>query len=204
MQVIKNTKPCLIFTTFWDVQSLIERFEQTHRLFLEKGDNIYSFDANMIEMSKNSIALRQPEGMGFDELPLFFPTYEMLRNYKQDKNWEVYSAKYFNLIKARKVQIKKWLDSIINPQPHTNRIYTNRIYFLACWENTATGANCHRKLLYDILGSSKYVNDGFLLIYRHGNELMRERCLKNKKNMAEYSSDNDLEGIGTVLGGTVF
>lgn len=141
----EQTDKILIFTTFWDADYFLK-------------NNEYSL------CKVYSIALQHPNlpfiSKKFNPLPtldFFCPTWEMLSKYKTDKNWDDYTKKYRALLMQRKKEIKEWFNSLKNGS-----------YMLCCWENTSRGANCHRKLLYDVFVHSKSTKDKAVYIYRHG------------------------------------
>lgn len=143
--------------------------------------NIYTDWPNY---SVYSIALSHPEltdlknPSSMTRLDVFCPTYDMLKRYKENGDWEAYTKDYWNLLKARKNRMAEWAESLVR----------DRIYFLCCWENTSGKAHCHREILYQAMKGSKIINEKSLVIYRKGNEI--------KKRKREQSL-NDAMGLAT-------
>jgi len=148
------SKPTLVFTNFWQVN-----------YFLQK-------EVITIPFTVYSIALKKPSG---DKLPyvdeniprldFFCPTWEILQKYKQDNDWQSYTDAFMSLMRTRKPAVTGWLENLA----------LSHDYYLCCWENTAEGAHCHRKLLYDALQKSRKYSEELNLIYLHGNEKTYEK-----------------------------
>ena len=190
----EETKPIIVFTNFWDANSLIK-----NRFFLvEHEDKILKINLNKKNENQSnfmvySIALSHPplDNLAYldtnphhnmKRLDFFCPTYDLLYKYKKDKDWSYYVDAYKNILKKRKDRVLTWVDSLAN----------NTIYILCCWENTSLKSKCHRELIYDAFKSSKYTKDKLLTFYRHGNES------KNKKTSSsgnEIYSDNPFDNI---------
>jgi len=163
------SKSVVVLTSFWDASTVID-----HGYFLHKpvkDNNIYRININKEDcnFSVNSIALRPPTKTPkylekMSRLDFFCPTYDMLKRYKNDNNWDSYKKDYYNLIKKRKDQIKEWINSLKK----------DHIYFLCCWENTSTGANCHRELIYKAFRNSTTASEKILPIYRHGEKIKKQ------------------------------
>jgi len=187
-------KPILIFTTFWDAAMLARNRHLLFRLSQEdktiyKLNLIMDEDNNPDNFTINSIALSHPKfkdtltilnDFSVPRLDFFCPTYDMLQRYKDDKDWDTYKKDYFNLIKGRGKDIKKWIASL---RP-------DHIYILCCWENTVKNANCHRRIVFDALGNSKLTKDSILSIYRHGDKLK-----KWENNLNNLTLNRDASGV---------
>lgn len=155
-----NIKPIVVFTNFFDAKYVIEG---GILLFKDNDNNIEKFIIGG-NVTMLSIALSKPTNLGCERLDFFCPTYEMLKRYKDDKNWDNYKKDYNNLLKKRRNEMRRWLMGLKN----------KHLYFLCCWENTINGANCHRQLIYDAMCKSKTALDKVIPIYRHGEKLLNE------------------------------
>lgn len=165
-----NGKSIVIFTNFWDADTVINyRFLLFHDL---KNQKFYKINllgdkkGKDINYSAHSIALSHPDFKNksnlknINRIDCFCPTYDMLKRYKENHDWDSYRKDFIGLIKKRKEAMKEWAASLI----------PNRIYFLCCWENTSSGAHCHREILYKAFLDSKVMSKNILPVYRHGNE----------------------------------
>ena len=157
--------PTIIFTTFWQANKIIEdkgcSLSRDGKIFyLKLVKNCYF--VNSISLSCPDINklkwIFEFQKKSLFKLGFLCPQYEMLAEYKKNKDWNLFEKKYINLINKRKEEITNWLFSLKN----------DSVYFLCCWENTSGKANCHRKTLYDIFNKSKKMNDKFNLFYMHG------------------------------------
>ena len=153
-----NTKPIVVFTNFFDAKYVIESGILLFKDNEDNDNNIKKFIMEKGNVTMLSIALSKPTNLGCERLDFFCPTYEMLKRYKNDKNWDNYKKDYNNLLKKRRNEIGRWLMGLKN----------KHLYFLCCWENTINGANCHRQLIYDAMCKSKTALDKVIPIYRHG------------------------------------
>jgi len=172
---MKNDKPIIVFTTFWDAEFMISNkfcvYYDNQKLgvlylnYKEIDDNIVAENYTVC-----SIALMHPD-LNFlpnikeqfnpiRRLDFFCPTFNMLKTYKDDKDWETYTKNFKDLIRNRKDDILSWIDSLKG----------NHIYILCCWENTVNGSNCHRKLIYDAFTKSKSIKDKAIYVYKHGSK----------------------------------
>jgi hypothetical protein len=138
-----------VFTNFWQAN-----------YFLQK-------EITTIPFMIYSIALKNPSNdkipyiyENIPRLDFFCPTWEILQKYKQDNDWQSYTDAFMILMRERRSGVVAWL----------NNLEQGYSYYLCCWENTAEGANCHRKLLYDALKKNNKYSDAINLIYLHGNE----------------------------------
>ena len=168
-------KSIVLLTNFWDANILID---YGFMLFRPKGQKqVYKLNLikNKIKEKRSysvySIALRHPSlkdlpNLGKKEMDCidhFCPTYDILRRYKNDKNWESYKNDYYKLLKERRGELKRWFNSL-EPQ---------HVYILCCWENTVSGAHCHREILFDIFNRSKSAKEKIFSIYRYGNKIYK-------------------------------
>jgi len=167
----KAKKALVLLTTFWDAEALIENkyFDFKVKNGLYRGNLFVDGEMNP-SYRVLSIALSHPplnkfsHIKKFDRLDFWCPTYDMLKDYHNDRDWAKYQLKYENLMKKRKGTVKAWIDSLL----------ANKIYILCCWENTAKEAKCHRQLMYEALLSSNYAKQKLLPVYRDGNKLEKE------------------------------
>lgn len=142
----EELKPTIIFTTFWDAAALSERLNPKTKSIL-------------------SIALSNPPSWNaVQRLDFFCPSWEILKKYKEDEDWEDYTEKFRKLMKSNAKEVREWLGSLV----------AGNVYILCCWENTSKGANCHRRILYEALRKSKFAKD-FKFAYRHGNESAKKK-----------------------------
>ncbi len=165
-------KPVLLFTTFWKANYLINK-----GYFFEKKDKETYYKISLISLKDEeinfkifSIALGIPDikklpnlylSNGIKRLEMFCPTYDLLMDYKENRNWDNYKIRFKQILKKNVKEIKKWLDNIIEKKE-------NFVYILCCWEETSLNKEfCHRKLIFDSLKNSFY-KDKFILIYDHG------------------------------------
>jgi len=152
-------KAILVFTNFWDADFLIGN---KHLLFQHLGHHVYRLDLNNFETK--TIALSSPPLNKFknftsmERIDCLCPTYDILSDYKRDKNWDIYTERYMGILKARREKLKEWINSL----------ETDKIYLLCCWENTSGKAHCHRKLVYDAIELSKNARSKVFPIYRNG------------------------------------
>jgi len=84
--------------------------------------------------------------------------------------------------KKRKESINKWADSL---EP-------NCVYFLCSWENTVSGAHCHREIIYKAFSSSKKMSEKIIPVYRHG-----EKNYKDEIGRSDYR--NEVMAIPDVI-----
>jgi len=157
---MKSKKALVVLTSFWDAEILIR-----NKYFVFKHeDNGYRGLIDKDTYSLFSIALSNPPFTKFkhikdmERLWFWCPTYNMLRDYQEDKDWDKYTVRYKELIRSRKEDIKEWIDSLV----------PNHIYILCCWENTSKNSHCHRQLIYDALLSSKTAKEKIFPVYRDG------------------------------------
>lgn len=115
--------PTIIFSNYWIAKKLIEE---------KKAGNIYS------------ISLSNPKGFeNLEKIKCFCPTWEILKQYKEDKDWDKCTVNFIELVKQNRKEIKQWISNLKNED-----------YYLCCWENTKSGAKCHRKILFELLSKS--------------------------------------------------
>jgi len=174
-------RPILLFTNFWDAEDLIHCENFVFKNPHGSDDDIAILTFNRTPSHSNysvlSIALSMPkcfkepfrdspDPLGkIKRLDFLCPTYDILSDYKTDKDWEKYRSRFFVLLKKRKPEIKGWLESL----------FPGHIYMLCCWEDTSTGAHCHRDILYNAFKKSSWSRDRLFLFSRHGVKPRRER-----------------------------
>ena len=158
-----SSKAIVILTNFWNANAQIN--------YGLSNVNFLSDDYEKVtDYSVWSIALRDPSLdklkhlSEMKRLDFFCPTYELLRRYKDEGDWEAYIRDYRNILISRKEKLKSWLVTV---KP-------NHIYFLCCWENTAGKSHCHRELLYEAFLSSKNAREKIVPIYMHGDKVRKE------------------------------
>lgn len=202
---MKNSKPIVVFTTFWDAEFMLDN----KCCVSLKEDKLHIIRLNLINETPinytvSSIALMHPD---LTQLPLiksqfdpfirldcFCPTYKILKQYKESKDWDRYTKEFHGLIRHRKEDIKSWVEGLKE----------DHIYFLCCWENTKKNANCHRRLLYDAFIKSNSLKDKATYLYRHGSKgYVRKASLYNE--MEGYVSNdsiyqNDISSLAEILG----
>lgn len=148
-------KPILLFTTFWKAKSIIDNgcyiFEKD-----EKTVNIRIDDQRKLQ--KYSIALSQPKNCHLERVDCLCPTYDILMDYKNNKDWDSYTKLYTELIKNRRNKIVNFVESIDK----------DSICFMCCWENTSKGAHCHREIVYNMFNNSENMKKRVYLVYDHG------------------------------------
>lgn len=166
---MKNDKAIVILDNFWDANFVIDC-----GFMILPCDKEKCYKVNFDKKNKNyfiySIALRHPEIdkklshlRDITTLDFFCPTYDMLKRYKNDGNWEEYTKDYYNLMRNRKKEVVDWVESL---KP-------NHIYLLCCWENTSLKAKCHRQLLFHAFNHSKLFNEKTISFYCHGERKIR-------------------------------
>jgi len=158
----QKSKPLVILTNFWDAESLLKKHFVTDSTNAAKTPNLIKLDNVLVY----SIALSHPS---FEKLPtvekcfqdritFLCPTYDMLKDYKEDKDWDKYVKRYKALLVQRKETIKTWIRELTNGQ----------IYMLCCWEDTSGKAHCHRDILYRSFINSAFVTEHLKVFYRTG------------------------------------
>ena len=165
-------KPIVVFTNFWDANIIINN---GFFLFTE-DEKVYNF--NFISNEKPnfsvfSIALSNPplnklkHLQKINKLDFFCPTYNILKRYKDDKDWSKYTKDFLLLMSKRKSDLVTWIKSLVE----------DHMYILCCWENTAHGANCHRKIIYDKICESK-ASKNIIPIYRNGDKIYKKKFIE--------------------------
>lgn len=191
-------KSVVIFTNFWDANSVIDfRYLLLHDKKNEKLYRIHLLKKNVPEnFSVHSIALSHPDlskqsnMKDMDRIDFLCPTYDMLKRYKKDHNWDAYQKDFIKLIKKRKDDIKEWAESL---KP-------DWVYFLCCWENTSHGAHCHREILYKAFTESKIMSNKIISIYRHGDKNYKKEI--NGRNYAEAMMSTRIWNLPPMPSGT--
>jgi len=156
---IEDNRPTVIFTTFWDAQKILEKGVVVHKEVFEETNITTYIELDNSEVC--SIALSYPKDVKFDEmfkLKFFCPTWDLLKKYKEDADWDYYVKKFMDLLSDRKTQVKNW---VVDLDP-------TKVYILCCWENTSNGAHCHRQLIYEAFKKSEWAKGKMNLVYRHG------------------------------------
>jgi len=184
-------KAVVIFTSFWDANSILDA---SYALF--KNENVFykiNFVSDPCNYDIQSIALSHPKledrGLehlstcGMQRIDVFCPTYDMLKRYKNDKDWDKYKVDYYNLMKQRRDRVKAWLESL----------QRDHIYVLCCWENTSKGANCHRRILFDMFNHFDSIKEKVFAIYRHG-----ERKIRREVSQEGRTIFNETFGTATA------
>lgn len=136
--------PTLVFTTFWRANNL--------RQSNPNNDSELVYSIALSAPSEDKI----PFLKHMKKLDFFCPTWKILKRYKQDSNWELYTQSFMELMRTRKPTICQWINNL---QPNTTCL-------LCCWENTSNGAHCHRQLIYEAFKKSKTYNKRLTLIYQ--------------------------------------
>jgi tRNA A37 threonylcarbamoyladenosine biosynthesis protein TsaE len=177
-----SDKSLILFTNFWDANAIVGDgfflFSEEDKIYRA---NLDSFSVHSISLSSPDITgLRNIQKIGMPRIDAFCPTYDMLKRYKNDNNWNAYKKDFYNLMKQRKSRLVEWLSSL----------KSNHIYILCCWENTSGGANCHRTILYTMIKDSKIAQNKVMSLYRHGNESGK----KKEDKMLIAGPWGDLEG----------
>ena len=166
-EMINNDKnlPIVIFTNFFDACYLIKNKstnitikDKVYNLHLLENPEVYSISIS--HPPKDKLKIIYDHYSDLQRLDFFCPTYKLLCQYKENKDWQAYEKEFIKIISSNKNQIIEWIDSLEN----------DKIYLLMCWENTSGGSNCHRQILYDKISNSKKLKDKAIWIYRHGNE----------------------------------
>jgi hypothetical protein len=167
-------KPIVVFTNFWDANILAQDKYLTFCCLKTGEKNKYCF-VGLKDYSIYSIALGIPDSSKIPFLKDIFridhfcPTYDILMAYKEDKDWDKYKIKYRKLLVNRKEDIDDWI----------NNLSDNKVYILCCWEVTSEKCNCHRKILFDALRSTKIWKDKAIWVYRHGGGKYSRTCPKS-------------------------
>ena len=157
--------PIVIFTNFFDAcyfiknkSTILTIDDKSYHLHLLENPEIFSIAIS--SPPKDKLKIIYDNYSDIPRLDFFCPTYKLLCQYKEDKDWIEYEREFIKIISLNKNNIMEWVDSL----------ESNKIYILMCWENTAGGSNCHRKILYDKISISKKLKSKAIWIYRHGNE----------------------------------
>jgi hypothetical protein len=159
---MQSKKAILVFTSFWDADYIIGN----ESVLFRHHSLVYQLNLDKVSpnFESQSIALSSPPLNKFknlksmDRIDVLCPTYNILGDYKADKDWDLYTKRYMELLNKRKAKTKEWIDSL---EP-------NKIYLLCCWENTSGDSHCHRKLIYDAIMSSERAMAKVFPIYRDG------------------------------------
>lgn len=193
-------KPYVIFTNFWDANVMVQDGYMTYCSINEQTSEKKFYMVWLRNYQVYSIALGIPESSKIPFLKNIFrlnhfcPTYNLLMSYKKDGDWGKYREAYRKLLISRKEDINDWLSTLEE----------DKIYILCCWEDTSKRCNCHRKILFDALRSTRIWKDKAIWIYRHGNgKYFRMYPSKtiNAKSQNKHSINMACDDInGVVLG----
>jgi hypothetical protein len=159
---LQENKALIILTNFWDAEFLLDK-----RILVESSKVIKLDDPQVysIALSHPSFAKLPNIELYFrDRLNFFCPTYDMLKDYKENKSWEEYVKRYRELLIGRKVLVKNWIKDL--PK--------NKVYLLCCWEDTSGKAHCHREILYKAFINSEFIMKNINPIYRTGKKTYNE------------------------------
>jgi len=189
-------KSIVILTNFWDANFIIDC---GYAIFPCDKDKCYkiNFNNKKPNYSVRSIALRNPiidknlrHLDSISTLDFFCPTYDMLKRYKNDGNWEKYTDDYKSLMRKRKQEVRGWMNSLI----------PDHIYLLCCWENTSLKAKCHRQLLFDAFKKSKLAQEKMILFYCHGEKKKRDNKKITPTSDFVYSGEfiHETTGVSTI------
>lgn len=172
-----SDKSIIILTNFWDADTLIDfrylLLHDTKSEILCKINFLKGKNGVPENFSVHSIALSHPEFKKYynlkeiNRLDFFCPTYDMLKRYKDNHDWEAYSKDFVSLIQKRKSTIKEWMKSL---KP-------NWVYFLCCWEDTSGGAHCHREIIHKAFKDSKVASQKIISIFRDGKKIYKKPCV---------------------------
>ena len=150
MEFKTSKKPTIIFTTFWNGRSIFNNGGFYHE------NNFVKFESDDVEIK--SISLVNPDGFSLTNLKFLTPTWDMVKSYKMERDWDKFSLDYKKVLIKNKNEVASWVSSLED----------SKVYILCCWENTKKGANCHRKILFNALRASKRTKDLASFIYRDG------------------------------------
>ena len=164
-QTNENIKlPIVVFTNFFDACSLIKSksLKITHDkpYHLQLVENPEIFTVAITTPPKEKLKDIYANYQFIPRLDFFCPTYKLLCEYKENKDWIQYEKIFISIISKNKASIIEWVGSLKN----------DKVYLLMCWENTSGGAKCHRQILYDKISNSKTLKNKAIWVYRHGNE----------------------------------
>jgi len=181
------SKPTIVFTTFWDALEVSQNGGMLHE---DKAIRFLSNECVILSVALAKPKLPKLRNVG--TLDFFCPTWEILKEYKKNRDWNTYTNKYRKILVQNKDEIAQWVDTL-----------ESRVYFLCCWENTVSGANCHRHLLYEALSKSKRTKDSANYIFRHGDKdlLHKEKQLFSLlESIGEDEAEDilDLESTSNV------
>ena len=196
------SKPVVVFSSFWHVEKILESGYYLHRL---DDNNVIKLVVELpMNYSVYSIALSNPKLDDkltniaalnilnkFHRLDFFCPTYNILKDYQTDKDWEIYRKRFIGILKERTDKIKAWVSSL---KP-------DHVYFLCCWENTSKKAKCHRQIVYDVFRNSKSIKDSVISLYCDGGKI--GEGLRNEnytEDGAIYQVSDELATLNNSLG----
>ena len=192
-----SDKSVVIFSSFWDADSIIDsgfllchnkKDQKTYRINIVKPAVNYSIHS--IALSHPDLS-KKPNMIGMNRIDCFCPTYDLLKRYKSNMDWDLYQKDFTNLIRKRKSVIKEWADSL----------KSNHVYFLCCWENTSHGAHCHREILYKAFSESKVMSQKIISIYKHGDKIIKKE--PSQRPIFSYSSNSNINSYSEQPDGTI-
>ena len=85
-----SEKPIIVFTSFWDAEKIVEN----GGFFVEEKSVHFTSE----EVEVLSVALAQPKGFRHRKLDFFCPTWDILKSYRKDRNWETYTKEYQKIL----------------------------------------------------------------------------------------------------------
>ena len=147
-------KQSIVFTNFWNAEKIL-----TSKSLIVDQVDIFSDPCQF-----SSIALGTPKNLTclslMNKLPFLAPSWDILKEEKKSPDWTKYTKEYKKILVANKKDVVQYLEGLD----------AGSLHLLCCWENTCSGANCHRRILYDALKKSKRTCNLANYYYRHGNE----------------------------------
>ena len=153
-------KPILLFTNFLDAEQILKN----GFVFLKYKNKFAKIDFK--NKPVYSVSLLTPKNIKSITLDCFCPHYSIYERYKEDKNWDKFKSAYINQLKSKKIEIKKWIKNKLSLQPIMGDVGTsNKIDLFCSWD---LGTKCHRKIVFDLLSSSRLIRERSHLIYREG------------------------------------
>lgn len=178
-----NTRPTVIFTSFWDANWLLGQ-----GIFIEYvDDKLVLFKRHQIQTY--SIALYHPsltklkniDKIG--DLPYLAPSRELLTRYKNGQNWREYTKEYSQILKKASKPFRSFLESLP----------LGEVALLCCWEDTTSGSHCHRRIVYERCMRSKTAKSIASYVYRHGTSMRGAEVLYSRATCkAPYVGDAEV------------
>jgi len=154
-------KPLIVLTSFWDANELVKNkmvpFKNTLVNLNKTSFGVYSIAIQTPKLDKLG-SLNELYPHGLTTVGCFCPTYSLLKQYKNDKDWDAYCEDFDLLMRNRKFEVQAWVKKLMN----------DYVYIYCCWENLHEGTHCHREILYNMFMQSKRVSSGCDYILRTG------------------------------------